>query len=69
MYRDIKPDKLEQILKERVRTTNMGSSYQLSYSITLKSEEIEKEFIDKIRCRNGNLDITCGQAAISSDVL
>jgi len=54
---------------KRVRTTNMGSLYQLSYSITLKSEEIEKEFIDKIRCRNGNLDITCGQAAISSDVL
>ncbi len=53
----------------KVRTTNMGSLYQLTYRITLKNEGIEKEFIDKLRCRNGNLDIICGQIATTSEVL
>jgi len=44
-----------------VRTTNMGSLYNLHYHITLKSTDIEKEFLDAIRCRNGNLDIVCGK--------
>ena len=47
----------------------MGSLYQLTYRITLKSEGIEKEFIDKLRYRNGNLDIICGQIATTSEVL
>ncbi len=44
----------------RVRTTNMGSMYQLTYNIVLKNIDLEKEMIDDIRCRNGNLDIICG---------
>ncbi len=44
-----------------VRTTNMGSLYNLHYHITLKSADVEKELIDAIRCRNGNLDIICGK--------
>ena len=44
-----------------VRTTNMGSLYNLHYHITLKSADIEKELLDAIRCRIGNLDIVCGK--------
>lgn len=44
----------------RVRTTNMGSLYQLFYHIELKDATLEKEMLDNIRCRNGNLDIVCG---------
>ena len=44
-----------------VRTTNMGSLYNLHYHITLKSADIEKALIDAIRCRNGNLEIVCGK--------
>lgn len=44
----------------RVRTTNMGSMYQLTYHIALSNTDLEKEMIDDIRCRNGNLDIICG---------
>ncbi|MDR3767687.1 MAG: DUF4956 domain-containing protein [Butyricicoccus sp.] len=44
-----------------VRTTNMGSLYNLHYRITLKSTDIEQQMIDAIRCRNGNLDIVCGK--------
>jgi hypothetical protein len=43
---------------QRVKTSNMGTLFELSYDIVLKSETIEKEFIDAIRCRNGNLPIS-----------
>lgn len=45
----------------RVKTTNMGTLYELSYDIYLKDGEVKKEFIDAIRCRNGNLNISCGR--------
>lgn len=40
-----------------VKTTNMGSLFKLTYNVTLKDEKQEKNMIDKIRCRNGNLEI------------
>ena len=43
---------------DRVKTTNMGSMFKLTYNITLRDVGLEKEMIDKIRCRNGNLEIT-----------
>ncbi|MCD8047772.1 MAG: DUF4956 domain-containing protein [Clostridiales bacterium] len=42
----------------RVKTTNMGSLFRLTYDLTLRSPEVEKELIDRLRCRNGNLEIT-----------
>jgi len=42
---------------EKVRTTNMGSLFELTYSITISATVISKEFIDELRCRNGNLKI------------
>lgn len=47
----------------RVKTTNMGSMYELQYHLTLRDETKEKEFLDAIRCRNGNLNIVCGRVA------
>ena len=41
-----------------VKTTNMGSMFRLTYNLTLKDITKEKEMIDKLRCRNGNLEIT-----------
>lgn len=46
---------------ERVKTTNLGSMYELDYHIVLKDAAKEKEMIDAIRCRNGNLTIVCGR--------
>lgn len=59
-------DVFEPILKEyagsselvQVRTTNMGGLYRLTYHLTLRSAGKEKEMIDKLRCRNGNLEIS-----------
>ncbi len=42
----------------KVKTTNMGSMFKLTYQVTLRDVKKEKEMIDKIRCRNGNLEIT-----------
>jgi hypothetical protein len=41
-----------------VKTANMGSLFKLTYNVTFKEENTEKQFIDEIRCRNGNLEIT-----------
>lgn len=54
---------------ERVGTTNLGSLYELKYIITLKDVKREKEMIDKIRQRNGNLNITCGRVATGKEEL
>lgn len=43
---------------EKVKTTNMGTLFELTYNITFKDNITEKEFIDSLRCRNGNLNIT-----------
>lgn len=56
----------EDILKEhcmsydlvRVKTTNMGSLFRLTYDLVMKKEENEKNMIDQLRCRNGNLEIS-----------
>ncbi len=42
----------------RVKTTNMGSMFRLTYDLTMKKVDCEKEMIDKLRCRNGNLEIS-----------
>ena len=53
---------------DRVRTTNMGTLYELQYSIVLKDEKKIKPFIDEIRTRNGNLTIVCGRVSTESDL-
>lgn len=59
-------DVFEDIFKEytkshkliKVKTTNMGSLYKLLYRVELKDKNNIKDMIDKIRCRNGNLEIS-----------
>ena len=45
----------------RVKTTNMGTLYELCYEVRLKDAGISKAFLDEIRCRNGNLTVICGR--------
>lgn len=47
----------------RVKTVNMGSLYSLHYLVRLKDPAGEKELLDAMRCRNGNLEISCGLPA------
>lgn len=46
---------------QNVKTTNLGSLFTVSYDICLKKSINEKEFIDEIRCRNGNLTVILGR--------
>ncbi len=41
-----------------VKTTNMGSMFRLTYRVILQDKKLEKEMLDQIRCRNGNLEIS-----------
>lgn len=41
------------------KTISMGTLYELRYEILLRDAEREKEFLDKIRTRNGNLMVSC----------
>lgn len=45
---------------DRVKTTNMGTMYELSYLIRMRNMAQQKNFIDELRCRNGNLTIIMG---------
>lgn len=54
---------------EKVKTTNLGSMFELNYNITLKNPAEEKAFIDDLRCRNGNLTIICGRKQSQHDEL
>lgn len=41
----------------KVKTTDLGALFELCYSVTLKKDIDEQEFINELRCRNGNLNI------------
>ena len=49
----------------QVKTTNMGSLYKLSYDICLRDTAQEKLFIDEIRVRNANLEVSLSEMAES----
>ncbi|MDO5444105.1 MAG: DUF4956 domain-containing protein [Eubacteriales bacterium] len=51
--------KMHQLI--RVKTTNMGTMYELTYEVILKNPDSSKKFIDELRCRNGNLTIIFGR--------
>ncbi|MGI6745365.1 MAG: VTC domain-containing protein [Acutalibacteraceae bacterium] len=46
---------------ERVKTTNLGSLFELTYCVKFKDENSQKAFIDEIRTKNGNLPIVCSK--------
>lgn len=49
----------------KAKTTNMGSMYELLYIVSMKKEQKEKDFMDEIRCRNGNLLVMLERPEIS----
>ena len=50
----------------RVKTTNMGSMFRLTYDIVMRDIAQEKAMIDELRCRNGNLEITVSKQETSA---
>ena len=72
-YGEVFDDLFEQYLTHceviAVKTSNMGSLYKLTYHITLKDQKQEKKFIDELRCRNGNLEISIMQQEVNVNEL
>ncbi len=52
-----------------VKTTNMGSLFRLTYHLTLLDASTEKEMLDKLRCRNGNLEVMISRQEAASTTL
>lgn len=42
----------------KVSTLDLGSIYELDYKIIMKDDTQTKDFIDELRCRNGNLSVS-----------
>ena len=51
----------------KVKTMDLGSLYQLVYTVAMDSKVSQKEFLDELRCRNGNLNITLSMDADKSE--
>jgi hypothetical protein len=52
-----------------VRTVSMGSLYELTFSVRLRPEASQKDLIDELRCRNGNLNILLSRVQQSGEEL
>ena len=50
------------------KTTNMGSLYKLSYRVELKDTDKAQEFIDALRCTNGNLEIMLSEPPTAEEL-
>lgn len=72
-YTQVFDDLMEQYIEKnnlvKVKTTNMGSLFKLTYEVKLKDPAKEKEFIDELRCRNGNLEIMMTNQEVGNQLL
>lgn len=57
VFDDLFAEYTEKYSLVNVKTTNMGSLFKLTYQITFREANVEKAFIDAVRCRNGNLEV------------
>lgn len=69
MFDDLLEQYTSQATLVGVRTTNLGSLNKLTYDVVLKDAGKEKEFIDQIRCRNGNLEISLSVQSMEGQTL
>lgn len=64
-YEGVFDDLLARYTKEytldKVKTTNMGSLFELHYRVVFRDAGVPMAFLDELRCRNGNLPIVCGR--------
>lgn len=69
VFEDVFSEYLSSVDLVSVKTTNMGSMFKLTYDIVLKDVLREKEMIDKLRCRNGNLEINISNMSTIQETL
>ena len=71
-YTDVFNDEFNTYLEEeklvKAKTTNMGSLFELTYQVKLKKNVNEKEFLDKLRVKNGNLKVVLTHPMIGEEL-
>ena len=71
-YTDAFNDEFDEYLIEKdlvkSKTTNMGSLYELTYKVKMKKGTNEKDFIDKIRVKNGNLKVLLSHPLLGEEL-
>lgn len=72
-YTDLFDDLFEKYTRKsrllNIKTINLGSLNRLTYNVFLKDTRDEKDFIDELRCRNGNLEIVLTDSAVGATEL
>lgn len=68
-FDDLLEKNTEKYSLDRIRTTNMGTLYELTFMVQMKKGVNEKEVMDAIRCRNGNLNVILGRYSENEMVL
>ncbi len=68
MFNEIFEQYTKSAVLDQVKTTNMGSLFDLSYRIVLNQGTNEKEFIDEIRIKNGNLKVILSHPIDGTDM-
>lgn len=63
LFTDVFRRYLRSCALEQVKTTNMGTLYELQYRVVFHQPQISKDFLDELRCRNGNLNIVCARVS------
>lgn len=69
IFDDIFDKYLNRVRRERVRTVNMGTMFEITYNVTMKNLKDEKQMLDEIRCRNGNLTVQCARVPANNEEL
>lgn len=69
IFDDLFAKYLKNVTLDKVKTTNMGSMFELTYIAEIVDPKKEKEFIDAVRCRNGNLTVLINRPVVSGDEL
>ncbi len=69
VFEDLFTEYLSECENISVKTSNMGSLYKLTYRVTLKDLAQEKQFLDELRCRNGNLEVSLVKQEVNANEL
>lgn len=68
-FDDLFAEYLSSYRQTKAKTTAMGSLYRITYRVKLKNPDKAREFIDKLRARNGNLEISLSDAVNDAEEL
>ena len=68
-FTDLFNEYLDKYTISSIRTTNMGTLYQITYDVIPKEGIDEKAFIDALRVKNGNLNIILGKHEETAELM